>query len=186
MGHNPEERFIRTGHATAMRQNWSSTIGFWGLRSRAEIMQAAGLDPVSKADCAVFYSFKSNHRLGTRDDTVRNMVRLAQGTLDSCARCLNESPQAYMAREVYRAVTDGSEPRLETMGAVANALGHRVGLLPVEVVLYYAAAKHLMGSAGLDSDGFDALSVIELSRLWDSHDLVVGLPEAAGYTSSHV
>lgn len=127
LGHYPDERLLHTGHKRALHHRWSLTLGLWGWSSAESIRRAAS------ATWAQYWSFKRHWKTKTTRSTKSRHVPII-----SLAHA-----------NTLLVIGDGKDE-----GRAAAEVAPKIGILPIEALLYYRAVKTTLEAKGLTPTQF--------------------------------
>jgi hypothetical protein len=164
-GVDPKRRVDFTGHRTTMRHTWVRSIGLWGggdWNSNPKVFNAA--DPskgVIKVPPPTFYGYKCRHRL-----------------YDPVEFCAHYGNAPWMRAEASYAAIKRQYRRAGAPYAIGRAAfdfvqsthrayeSERLGLLPVEVVLYARIFHVLLDTYALSLKSWRAMSEHDKKAFW--------------------
>jgi hypothetical protein len=186
-GFESAERFRHIGHRRPMSLRWCLTIGMWGLKTPNEIMMRVGINPDPRTNARGTYDvFKNRHHLRAAPHFARHMVKTH---IDNKGVEWNQATLGYTTH--YLAKERMSVTRQPFEGRVIADTHLKLGILPIEVYLYYHAVEYILMSKGIAWEDWVDLDTVKIEHLWntayDGAPIVVGPTEEleCGFRTAH-
>jgi hypothetical protein len=191
-GLDPADRIHHTGHKRALSARWARSIGMWSRLEPADIM-AKVFDPRSDDDKRkarmCFDLFLNRHNLMSRDTwmakflngkDVKGFMRAGRVQIATYAHA-----RIHLHRIKDPGLSVGAAAAIGVLRDYKSTEIDRLGILPVEAMLYYYAIEHILEQTGIGYDdwvsGHSGQSWLAKASYWDEHDCVefLALPEEA-------
>ncbi len=151
---DPAERLNRTGHATPLNETWARSVGLW-CRAEARDLQGPG-GPLEHVNQRAFETYKFRHRLKTG-----SKFRSLEGKEDWRLPELIASLYANLHQR---------RAGLISLGEPAAAIGKKVGVLPIEAVIWASLFQDVLNHHKIDLKKWKELSDDQKTELWDQGD----------------
>ena len=165
-GENPEARVVHCGHTQPLSATWTLSVGCWGHEPAATIMRRTG------ASRGAYDNFKFRHRVVAVPESVdRGMIEaLCEATYGALQH--SAARRGWSVGEAARAYMRGEEnvPRKRKVAFTEDFTDVRV--LPVELVLYHNAMKHILETEGLTYAAHLELPLDAKTEVWGRYDVI--------------
>lgn len=152
MGLDPGLRLNVTGHVTAFSPVWAQTVGLWCVAETNDIVGPEGA--LAGVERRTFDTYKHRHGLRTRSQF---KARYGTGKTWKVAEVVHDAYEAHQQRS----------GDLLGFGEPAADVGKRVGVLPVEAVLYGTLFHEMLEFNKLKREDWEELNNEERTTLWD-------------------
>lgn len=169
-GVDPSDRVRLTGHRHPLPEQWIDSIGLWGAHESKDLISAtAPHQAILHVTPAAYRKFKSRHRL---DSGRQFQLRHGYHPWRRAELCYIEHADAQRAFSVGGALAPlGVACEYALAISSRRPRRARIGLLPVEVVLWTRVLDALLSCHGLTFEDWGHFDAEEKTIVWDSgHD----------------
>lgn len=181
-GHNPKDRVKHTGHKRALSSHWARSIGAWGRLEPPDIM-ALVFNPVTIGDKKkarmCFDLFLNRHGLCSRNTwmdkftTSRDVKTFMLVGRVMVATYAHSRIHLHLIRDPKLCPGQAAEIAVLREYTTPVSEEDRLGILPIEALLYYHSIQYILDETGMSYDswieGSGESTWLARSRLWNDH-----------------
>jgi len=163
-GLDPEHRVRYTGHRRPLSSRWAQTIGMWCRAEASDIIRLVEQGHTATETRASYDQFKFRHKLWTRprfisvhlDDSLsksdRDLVFLETGPV-MVATYAHSRVAAHLSRSpMSPGIAAELSAKMRIDPATGSGIKDPLGLLPIEILLYYYAIEYIFEQTSITYD----------------------------------